>query len=197
MSKIWLTSDLHFNHDREFIWGPRGFKNVYEMNDAIIKNWNNAVDIEDDVYVLGDLMLGDNELGIKMIKQLKGKIHIILGNHDTASRKALYENCHNVVEVKYADVIKYNGYTFYLSHYPSITSNHDDEKPLKAKIISLCGHSHYSNKFKDMDKGIIYHVEMESHNNMPISLETIINDLKTFTSLDKEDQLNIIKKDIY
>lgn len=197
MSKIWLTSDLHFNHDKDFIWGPRGFKNIYEMNDAIIKNWNDTVDIEDDVYVLGDLMLGDNELGIKMIKQLKGKIHIILGNHDTASRKALYENCHNVVEVKYADVIKYNGYTFYLSHYPSITSNHDDEKPLKAKIISLCGHSHYSNKFKDMDKGIIYHVEMESHNNMPISLETIINDLKTFTSLDKEDQLNIIKKDIY
>ena len=113
MSKIWLTSDLHFNHDREFIRGPRGFKNVYEMNDAIIKNWNNTVDIEDDVYVLGDLMLGDNELGIKMIKQLKGKIHIILGNHDTASRKALYENCHNVVEVKYADVIKYNGYSFY------------------------------------------------------------------------------------
>lgn len=197
MSKIWLTSDLHFGHDREFIWGPRGFKNVYEMNDAIIENWNNTVDTEDDVYVLGDLMLGDNEAGIKMIKQLKGKIHVILGNHDTVSRKALYEECYNVVDVKYADVIKFNGYTFYLSHYPTMTSNHDDEKPLKAKIISLCGHSHYSNKFKDMDKGIIYHVEMESHNNMPISLETIINDLKTFISLDKEDQLNIIKKDIY
>ena len=118
------------------------------MNDAIIKNWNDTVDIEDDVYVLGDLMLGDNELGIKMIKQLKGKIHIILGNHDTTSRKALYEECYNVVDIKYADVIKFNGYTFYLSHYPTMTSNHDDEKPLKAKIISLCGHSHYSNKFK-------------------------------------------------
>lgn len=197
MSKIWLTSDLHFGHDREFIWGPRGFNNVHEMNDAIIKNWNATVDAEDDVYVLGDLMLGNNEESIKMIKQLKGKIHIILGNHDTAPRKALYEECYNVVDVKYADVIKFNGYTFYLSHYPTMTSNLDDEKPLKTKIISLCGHSHYTNKFKNMDKGTIYHVEMECQNNTPISLETIINDLKTFISLDKEDQLNIIKKDIY
>lgn len=185
------------SHDRDFVWGVRGFKNVDEMNKEIVKRWNSVVKEEDTVYLLGDVMLGNNDESIKMIKQLKGKIHIILGNHDTAPRKALYEECHNVVDVKYADVIKFNGYTFYLSHYPTMTSNHDDEKPLKAKIISLCGHSHYSNKFKDMDKGIIYHVEMESHNNMPISLETIINDLKTFTSLDKEDQLNIIKKDIY
>ena len=197
MGNIYFSSDTHFGHDRDFIWGARGFKNITEMNEQIVKNWNETVDVEDDVYVLGDLMLGDNEAGIKIIKQLKGKIHVILGNHDTASRKTLYEECYNVVDVKYADVIKFNGYTFYLSHYPTITSNHDDEKPLKAKIISLCGHSHYSNKFKDMDKGTIYHVEMESHNNMPVSLETIINDLKTFTSLDKEDQLNIIKKDIY
>ena len=47
MSKIWLTSDLHFGHDREFIWGPRGFKNVNEMNEAIIKNWNAVVAPED------------------------------------------------------------------------------------------------------------------------------------------------------
>lgn len=196
MSKIWLTSDLHFGHDKEFIWGPRGFKNVDEMNEAIIKNWNAVVNSEDEVYVLGDLMLGDNEAGIKMIKQLKGTIHVILGNHDTATRKVLYEDCFNIADVKYADVIKFNGYSFYLSHYPTMTSNYDDEKPLKAKIISLCGHSHYINKFKDMDKGIIYHVEMESHNNTPILLETIIDDLKTFTSLNKDDQLSIIKKDM-
>ena len=196
MGNIWLTSDLHFGHDREFIWGPRGFKTVHEMNEAIIKNWNAAVAPEDEVYVLGDLMLGDNEAGIKMIKQLKGTIHVILGNHDTATRKALYEDCFNIADVKYADVIKFNGYSFYLSHYPTMTSNHDDEKSLKAKIISLCGHSHYINKFKDMDKGIIYHVEMESHNNTPILLETIIDDLKTFTSLNKDDQLSIIKKDM-
>ena len=197
MGKIWLTSDLHFNHDKDFIWQARGFNSVYEMNETIIKNWNSVVDADDDVYVLGDLMLGDCESGIKMIKQLKGNIHVVLGNHDTVNRVNLYKDYYNIVEVVYATTIKFKGYSFYLSHYPTLTSNHDSDKPLKAKVISLCGHSHYLNKFKDMDKGMIYHVEQESHNNTPVLLETIIEDLKTFTSLDRDAQLNIIKKDIY
>ena len=38
----WFTSDWHFCHDRAFIYEPRGFKNVYEMNETIIKNHNNV-----------------------------------------------------------------------------------------------------------------------------------------------------------
>ena len=37
---IYLASDLHFNHDKPFIYEPRGFTNVYDMNRAIIKNFN-------------------------------------------------------------------------------------------------------------------------------------------------------------
>ena len=37
---VFLTSDLHFNHDREFVWKVRGFDSVQEMNEAIIKNIN-------------------------------------------------------------------------------------------------------------------------------------------------------------
>ena len=40
MSNIFITSDLHFNHDKDFIWKERGFSNVNEMNEAIVKNWN-------------------------------------------------------------------------------------------------------------------------------------------------------------
>ena len=54
MNKIWFTSDLHFCHDREFIYGPRGFKSVHEMNDAIIKNFNDTVAWDDDLFILGD-----------------------------------------------------------------------------------------------------------------------------------------------
>ena len=177
MSKIWLTSDLHFGHDREFIWGPRGFNNVHEMNDTVIKNWNSTVDVEDDVYVLGDLMLGNNEEGIKMIKQLKGKIHIILGNHDTAPRKALYEECHNVVDVKYADVIKFNGYTFYLSHYPTMTSNLENSAHISEHMVNLYGHTHQKGNFYE-DIPFMYHVGMDSHDCYPVDLETIIEDIK-------------------
>ena len=31
---IYITSDLHFCHDRGFIYGPRGFKSVHEMNEV-------------------------------------------------------------------------------------------------------------------------------------------------------------------
>ena len=54
-------------------------------------------------------------------------------------------------------------------------------KPLKKKLINLCGHTHTDNKFKDMDKGLIYHVELDAHNNKPVLLDDIIDDLKNYT----------------
>ncbi len=99
MSNIWLTSDLHLCHDREFIYKPRGFENVSDMNHAIASRWNERVKPEDDVYLLGDVMLNDNITGLGLLKSLNGKIHIIIGNHDTASRIELYKTCWNVVEV--------------------------------------------------------------------------------------------------
>ena len=70
MSKIFLTSDTHFGHDREFLWGPRGFTNSQEHDEAVIKNWNETVSPDDIVYHLGDLMLGDNAHGIECVKRL-------------------------------------------------------------------------------------------------------------------------------
>ena len=43
MGKIFITSDLHFFHNQSFIYEPRGFDNVYDMNNAIVKNWNNKL----------------------------------------------------------------------------------------------------------------------------------------------------------
>ena len=93
---IYFLSDTHFCHDRDFIYSPRGFKNVTEMNSAIIKNWNNVINYDDDVYILGDIMLNDNIEGLKCLESLKGKIHIIIGNHDTDARIKSYNNCYNV-----------------------------------------------------------------------------------------------------
>ena len=87
MSQIWLTSDTHFGHDREFIWSPRGFKSVEENDTEIIKRWNEVVKPEDIVYHLGDVILGDNAHGIECLKQLNGQIKIMSGNHDTNARK--------------------------------------------------------------------------------------------------------------
>ena len=180
MGKVFITSDTHFSHDKDFLWGPRGFKNQWEMNEEIIKRWNNTVSPEDDVYILGDIVMSDTESGIDALKQLKGKIHIICGNHDTDAKKALYEKCWNVVEICDAKYKKFNKQMFFLSHYPCLTSNCDEDKPLNRRIINLCGHAHCKNKYNDMDKGLIYHVELDAHDCCPVQIETIIEDIKVY-----------------
>jgi calcineurin-like phosphoesterase family protein len=178
MSNIWATSDWHFGHDKSFLYSPRGFDNVYDMNEAIIKNYNSVVQPDDDVYVLGDLMLNDNEAGMRCIKSLKGNIHVIRGNHDTDARMELYDTCYNIVEICEGEFLRYGKYHFYLSHYPTLTSNIDNDKPLKARMISLCGHSHTQDPFADFSKGLIYHCEVDAHNLYPVAIEDIIKDLK-------------------
>lgn len=175
---IYFTSDWHFCHDREFLYGPRGFTNPHDMNAAIIKNYNEIIQPDDDVYVLGDCMLNDNEEGMKCIKQLKGRIHIIRGNHDSPARLELYRNCYNVVEVCDAKFLVIKGYNIFLSHYPSIVSNYDADRPLNKRTISICGHSHTKDKWLDFDKGLIYHAELDAHDNKPVSFEQVIADIK-------------------
>ena len=180
MSRIWLISDTHFGHKREFLYEPRGFQNIWEHDKQIIKNWNEIVEPDDDIYHLGDVMLGDNDYGLSCVKQLKGNIHIVRGNHDTDTRMELYNTCHNIVEVCEGKFLKACGRYFYLSHYPAIVSNYDYDKPLKAKMIALCGHSHTKDKFQDMDKGLIYHAELDAHNMTPICIDDIIEDIKKY-----------------
>ena len=40
---IWFTSDTHFNHNKEFIWKVRGFNTCDEMNEFIVRRWNEMV----------------------------------------------------------------------------------------------------------------------------------------------------------
>ena len=67
-----------FGHQRNFLYQPRGFNSIEEHDTQIIKNWNEIITNEDEVYILGDLMLNNNEEGIKKLQQLNGKIHVIL-----------------------------------------------------------------------------------------------------------------------
>lgn len=179
MSNIWLTSDFHFCHNQPFLYEPRGFKNIEEMNEDIIQRHNSIVAPEDDVIVLGDLMLNDTEKGIKCVNRLNGNLHIIFGNHETTARIEAYTNFKTGTEFwGYAVPYKYKKYSFYLSHYPTLTGNLDNDKPLKARVINLCGHSHTQDRWADWDKGLIYHVEMDAHNCYPILLDDIIEEMK-------------------
>ena len=69
------------------------------MNESIVERFNSIVTKDDELYLLGDCILGDSKTSIEYLQRLNGKIHIILGNHDTSARKALYEKLDNVVDV--------------------------------------------------------------------------------------------------
>ena len=188
MSNVWITSDTHFGHDKDFIWKARGYCSIQEHDKDLIKKWNECIKPDDIVYHLGDVIMGEAEHGLECLKKLNGEIHILRGNHDTNARWALYASLSNVVLEGYATKIKYNKWNFYLSHYPTITSNNDEDAPLKTKIIKLCVNSHIKNRFKDMDKGLIYHVEVDSHSNCPILLDEIITEIIAKENKKKEEE---------
>lgn len=175
--KIYLTSDLHLGHDREFIWKVRGFNSVQEMNETYVKRWNSIVDNEDDVYVLGDLMLGNNDIGIHYLNQLNGNIHVVLGNHDTPMRQALYKaDACKIVEVEWAIMLNYKKYHFFMTHFPCMTGNLEKES-LKQMTLNLYGHTHQRSNFYE-DRPYMYHVGVDSHDGYPVLLDDIIQEMK-------------------
>ena len=72
---IYLTSDTHFCHDREYIYQARGFSSIEEHDENIVKNWNSVVNPDDEVYLLGDVVLMNTEYGLRYLQQLK-HLHI-------------------------------------------------------------------------------------------------------------------------
>jgi calcineurin-like phosphoesterase family protein len=176
---IYVSSDLHFGHDRGFIYEPRGFSSIQEHDEAIIERFNSVVRPDDDLYLLGDQMLGDNEHGLDCLRQLNGKLHILFGNHDTDTRKGLYLlDLSNAVEILgYAEMLKYRKWRFYLSHYPTITDNLNDISKPWEQVKCLYGHTHQKTNFYN-DNPLLYHVGVDSHDCYPVSIDQIVEDIK-------------------
>lgn len=83
MSNIWLTSDTHFYHSNVIKYSNRPYSSVEEMNEGLIKNWNDNIKDRDIVYFLGDFCLTTRvELIDLIFQRLNGSIHFIRGNHD-------------------------------------------------------------------------------------------------------------------
>lgn len=79
-----FLSCLHLGHDREFIYGPRGFKTVHEHDRVMVERWKERVNKSDIVF-----LLGDNAFGFGAEQTLVGflrtvpfwKVYISPGNH--------------------------------------------------------------------------------------------------------------------
>lgn len=190
MNKIWFSSDFHFRHQREFLFQPRGFSSIEEHDVSILESINSTVAADDTLYVLGDLMLNDNDKGIEYLKQIKCQdVRVVLGNHDTDNRKALYESLPNFTILGYAHPFKYKKWRFMLSHYPMKCDNYDDDEKPYLKVWNLCGHSHTKQIFDPITGS--YHCELDAHSNFPVSIDTIINDIKAHYAQKQPEQETI------
>ena len=173
MGKIFLTSDLHFGHDKEFIWRARGYDSVDDMNQRQIEKYKEIITDDDIVYILGDCIMGqDRESQLQRLSSLPGRKHLIIGNHDGDSKIADYQKLNIFESVQMAHRLKYRKKEFILSHYPTIVTNGDDPKP----VFNLHGHTHSPDRF-ELFQYHCYNVGVDAHNGYPVCIDDIVEDI--------------------
>lgn len=177
MSNVWLTSDSHYSHQKNFIWQPRGFNSVEEMNEAIVERWNSVVEDDDIIYHLGDVMMGsDNEINLSLLKRLKGHKYLAYGNHDTNNRVSFFKKHCLFEDIQMGYRIKCKKLSCILTHCPTIVSNGNE-----VGVLNFYGHTHQQTNFYADAAGIrtyMYHVGVDSHNCYPVNIEDAIAEIK-------------------
>lgn len=99
MSIVRYYSDPHFGHKNMAI--RRGFKDEFEMNEHIVKQWNSVVGKKDVTYILGDITM-EKASEYYWLDQLNGIKKVILGNHDEPQHvPQLLKYVNNVASMKY------------------------------------------------------------------------------------------------
>lgn len=169
---IYFTSDCHLFHKRilDYEEATRPFTSIEAMNEYIITIWNRTVKPEDEVYVLGDFIMGDIKNVEYILSRLNGHITLVRGNHDTPAKLEEYKRLG--VEVKDIVYIPYKGRFFIGCHFPM--NNEEFINMVRkdnSEVVWLYGHIH-SNAPKGYVDGT-YHIGMDTNDLAPISIEQI------------------------
>ena len=80
--KMFFTSDTHFLHENIIKYCKRPFDSIEEHDNELIRRWNEKVPKDGIVFHLGDVAFGNPERVNEILKQLNGKIYLVIGNHD-------------------------------------------------------------------------------------------------------------------
>ena len=87
MPSVWLISDTHFGHEKTCTVFKRAdgsplrpFSCAVEMDEFMVKSWNERVRPNDKVYHLGDVVI--NRKFLPILGRLNGDKVLIRGNHD-------------------------------------------------------------------------------------------------------------------
>jgi len=157
---VYFTSDWHLGHQRDFVWGARGYKDYEDHTNNIIDVTNGIVRPNDIIYYMGDFCLNTP---MSRFEEYLGRIQcqnirMVWGNHNNPHFKNVYIPCVKsflgqlyfegveVYPLKYRNVtflggyyeVAINGQMLCLFHYPISVFNQ-----MNHAAWHLCGHSHY------------------------------------------------------
>lgn len=79
---IFFTSDLHLGHGNVIRYTNRPFNNAAEMDEALVRYWNETVAPHDEVYVVGDFALCPVPRAAALARRMNGRKFLVRGNHD-------------------------------------------------------------------------------------------------------------------
>lgn len=113
---IWFTADTHFCHDNIVQFSHRPFRDAADMNDELIRRWNETVPEDGIVFHLGDFCQGNSSDWNNIMSRLHGKIYLILGNHDVKNMRPGYAQ--RFEQVAEQMTISVGGQIIILNHNP-------------------------------------------------------------------------------
>ena len=185
-NKVWFTSDLHFWHKNICKYCNRPYETIEEMNQGIIDNWNSVVKEDDTVFILGDLGFCGIEKLRPLMSQLKGKIILIQGNHDsdyvmsTLYHEKIINNFDRLMSITIVGDEECPNQELILCHFPMI-----DWYNKEKGSWMIHGHQHQLPETPSCS-AVHYDVGVDKNNWMPISFEQLkINITKQFLKLKK------------
>ena len=80
--ETYFISDCHFGHKNIIKYCNRPYSSIEEMDEDLINRWNKKVHKNDIIYIVGDLFYFSIENAKSVLDRLKGRKHLIRGNHD-------------------------------------------------------------------------------------------------------------------
>lgn len=142
------------------------FKDVVEMTELMIMEWNAVVEPEDTVYILGDVCFMPAQKAADTVNRLNGTKILIEGNHDVKLLKDYtFRKCFK--EVHQYLRLNYEGQLIIMCHYPFA-----EWDQMHRGSINFHGHLHGNvsgmEKFRSRDVG------MDATNKIVISMEEAI-----------------------
>lgn len=146
--KLFVTSDTHFNHNKDFVWKTRGYNSPEEMTSSMIDIINNTVGPDGILLHLGDFCLNTTrEMYEDIMSRLKiGAVWMLWGNHNNPIQKSYGGSRIQIASSIKGTMVKYLEYyftfrcgkkTFACLHFPMRIWD-----GMALGVMHLCGHSH-------------------------------------------------------